>query len=152
MDNDFKESLVDDAIACAELVERLKQKRDYDSAIEILTKIILLREFETCSLVPSRISSAPYMELAGLYELNQDRLSGLRTLERYFCHPNRQGNADRKVAMYYLKLSRREHYTIPENIVRKLKAVFTAALRPKKPQGSSRNRGPWFPGSARISV
>jgi hypothetical protein len=129
VNRELRESLAQEALAYYERVEELESMKAYGQAIELLTKLILLKEFEANCISCYGVSSAPYKELAHVFRLAHDAKSELEILERFFLQPNIKGNSKEEMAIRYLSLAKELNYHIPEHIRATLDEIHRESQR-----------------------
>lgn len=109
----------EDAEFLIQEINALRENQNYQEAIELLTKLILIKEF-SCIIFCNRIYPALYQELAELYELTNAPVSEIITLERYFVlymsleKPVQE--LRESLINLYVYVSEREKHPIPQAI------------------------------------
>lgn len=104
-------------------IQQLEKIGAYQEAIELLTKLVILNEFEANCISSYGISGSPYKELAKIYHRLGDMQSEIEILERFLLHDRLRGNVKALIADRYLALSQELRYSIPSDMRIRVEAI-----------------------------
>jgi tetratricopeptide (TPR) repeat protein len=114
---ELKAKVLQDAEDYYQRLVRFTEQGDYEAAVDLLTKLILLKEFEAASLSGYGVCAALYRKLADMYQLLGNTAEELKTIERYFLQITDKLNVNMDLAHRFLLLAEREGYQIPDDIM-----------------------------------
>ncbi len=130
--SELKKKVLQDAEDYYQRLVNFTEQGDYESAVDLLTKLILLKEFETASLSGYGVCAALYRKLADMYHFLGSTAEELKTIERYFLQITDKLNVNTDLAHRFLQLAEREGYRIPDDIVAVIRKNLEAGTEGKR--------------------
>lgn len=123
MYTEFRKHLKMNASESSLQIHQLERCGAYEEAIELLTKLVILNEFEANCISSYGISGSPYKELAKIYHRLGDLRSEIEILERFLLHDRLRGTVKGLIADRYLALSQELSYDIPSDMRARVEEV-----------------------------